>query len=70
MIAPPIAGVLIGHALGSVYIGLLVAGCLVCGLVAVAWLEPRLDPSVNGVREDETPADGELALPVTTPVVE
>jgi MFS family permease len=70
VIAPPISGVLIGHALGNVYIGLLVVGCLLCGLIAVAHLEPRLDPRVNGVREDETPADGELALPVTTPVVE
>ena len=61
---------LIGHALGNVYIGLLVVGCLACGLLAVAHLEPRLDPRVNGVREDETPADGELALPVTTPVIE
>jgi len=70
VIAPPISGILIGHALGNVYIGLLVVGCLVCGLLAIAHLEPRLDPRVNGVREDETPADGELALPVTTPVVE
>ena len=70
VIAPPISGILIGNALGNVYIGLLVVGCLLCGLIAIAWLEPRLDPRVNGVREDETPADGELALPVTTPVVE
>jgi MFS family permease len=70
VIAPPISGILIGHALGNVYIGLLVVGCLVCGLLAIAHLEPRLDPRVNGVHEDETPADGELALPVTTPAVE
>src|SRR4051795_7688781 len=70
VIAPPISGVLIGHALGDVYIGLLVVGSLLCGLVAITWLEPRLDPRVNGVREDETAADGELGLPVTTPVVE
>ena len=73
VIAPPISGILIGHALGDVYIGLLVVGSLVCGLVAIARLEPRLDPRVNGVREDETAADGELdatggALP--TPLVE
>jgi MFS family permease len=68
VIAPPIAGVLIGHALGDVYIGLLIVGSLVCGLVAIAWLEPRLDPSVNGVREDETAADGEITKPVTSPV--
>ncbi len=54
VIAPPISGLLIGHALGNVYIGLLVVGCLVCGVVAIARLEPQLDPRVNGVREDET----------------
>jgi MFS family permease len=70
VIAPPISGILIGHALGNVYIGLLIVGSLLCGVVAVVRLEPRLDPRVNGVRDDETPADGELALPVTTPVVE
>ena len=31
VIAPPIAGFLIGRALGDVYIGLLVVGCLVSG---------------------------------------
>ena len=51
VIAPPISGILIGHALGDVYIGLLIVGCLLCGLVAIAWLEPRLDPSVNGVAD-------------------
>ncbi len=51
VIAPPIAGFLIGRALGDVYIGLLVVGCLVCGLLAIARLEPQLDPQVNGVRE-------------------
>ena len=64
VIAPPISGILIGHALGDVYIGLLVVGCLVCGLVAIAWLEPRLDPTVNGVRDAETSVDGELTPPV------
>ena len=68
VIAPPISGVLIGHALGNVYIGLLVVGCLVCGFVAIAALEPQLDPTVNGVREDETSADGELTPPVVSPV--
>ena len=68
VIAPPIAGFLIGHALGDVYIGLLIAGCLVCGVVAVAWLEPRLSPTVNGVHATETAADGELTPPVVSPV--
>jgi MFS family permease len=68
VIAPPISGILIGHALGSVYIGLLVVGCLVVGLVAIARLEPQLDPSVNGVRDHETEADGALTPPVVSPV--
>ena len=53
VIAPPISGLLIGHALGSVYIGLLVAGCLVCAALAVLRLEPQLTPQVNGVLELE-----------------
>jgi len=68
VIAPPISGVLIGHALGNAYIGLLVVGCLWCGLVAIARLEPQLDPLVNGVRDDETSVDGELTPPVVSPV--
>jgi MFS family permease len=62
IIAPPIAGLLVGHGLGSVYIGSLVAGCLLCGFLAVARLEPQLSPEVNGVRAapPETP-------PVPTP---
>jgi MFS family permease len=50
IIAPPIAGFLIGHGLDSVYIGSLVAGCLLCGVLAVVRLEPQLSPEVNGVR--------------------
>jgi len=68
VIAPPISGILIGHALGDVYIGLLIVGSLLCGLIAIAWLEPRLDPAVNGVREDETSVDGEITPPVVSPI--
>ena len=68
VIAPPIAGFLIGRALGDVYIGLLVVGCLVCGVVAIASLEHRLSPEVNGVRATETAADGELTPPVVSPI--
>ena len=50
IIAPPIAGFLVGHALGGVYIGTLVVGCLAVGALAVLRLEPQLDPAVNGVR--------------------
>jgi len=51
IIAPPVAGFLIGHGFGNIYIGVLVAGSLVLGLLAVAWLEPQLDPETNGVRD-------------------
>jgi MFS family permease len=48
IVAPAIAGWLIGHSLGSVYIAMLVVGC-----VALVWvslrLEPRLPAGVNGV---------------------
>ncbi len=48
IVAPAIAGWLIGHSLGSAYIAMLVVGC-----AAVAWvalrLEKRLPAGVNGV---------------------
>lgn len=50
VIAPPVAGFLIGHGLGDVYIGLLVVGSIVLGAIALAWVEPQLDPETNGVR--------------------
>jgi MFS family permease len=50
IIAPPIAGFLVGHHLGDVYIGSLVAGCALVGFLAVGRLEPQLTPEVNGVR--------------------
>jgi MFS family permease len=54
IIAPPISGFLVGHHLGDVYIGSLVAGCVLVGFLAVARLEPQLSPEMNGVR---TPGD-------------
>ncbi|MBB6628661.1 MFS transporter [Nocardioides sp. KIGAM211] len=50
IIAPPVSGVLIGHHLGSVWIGSLVVGSVLVGVYAVARLEPQLTPEVNGVR--------------------
>lgn len=50
VIAPPIAGFLIGHGLGSAYIASLVVGSVLCGVLAVARVEPQLTPEVNGVR--------------------
>ncbi|MGZ6753113.1 MAG: MFS transporter [Nocardioides sp.] len=66
IIAPPIAGALIGHHLGSVYMGLLVVGSLVCGALAVLHLEPQLPPGVNGVRVPVA-ADAEGPAFVPTP---
>ena len=50
IIAPPVSGLLVGHGLGSVYLGVLVAGSLGVGAFAVLRLEPQLPAGVNGVR--------------------
>ena len=50
IIAPPIAGLMIDHDLGALYVASLVVGCLLVGVLAVVRLEPRLSPEVNGVR--------------------
>jgi len=50
MIAPPIAGALIGSGNGWLYIGILVVGCGVLGWLAIVRLEPQLSARVNGVR--------------------
>lgn len=50
VIAPPVAGFLIGHGLGDAYIGMLVVGSVVLGAIALGWVEPQLDPETNGVR--------------------
>ncbi len=59
IVAPAIAGWLIGHALGSLYIAMLVGGCAVVAWVAFA-LEGRLPPGVNGVvpQREEQPISG------------
>ncbi len=61
IIAPPVAGFLIGHHLDSIYIGTLVVGCLLLGVLAIARLEPQLPPNVNGVREPALVADPDTA---------
>jgi MFS family permease len=66
IIAPPIAGFLIGHHLDSVYIGSLVLGCVLLGVLAVARLEPQLPARVNGVRDAELVADADV-VPEPTP---
>jgi len=50
IIAPPVAGFLVGHHLGAAYIGVLVVGCLLTGVLAVLRLEPQLSAAANGVR--------------------
>jgi MFS family permease len=59
VVAPPIAGALVAHGLGPVYIGSLVVGCLLCGVIAVRRLEPQLPAEVNGVHA-RTDAAAEL----------
>jgi MFS family permease len=49
VIAPAISGVLIGQALGEVYIGLLIVGSLLCGAIAIFRVESQLEPRVNGL---------------------
>ena len=66
IIAPPVAGFLIGHHLGSVYIGTLVLGCVLLAVLAVVRLEPQLPARVNGVREAELVADPDV-VPEPTP---
>jgi MFS family permease len=61
IIAPPIAGLLVDHDLGALYIGTLVAGCLVCAVIAVTRLEPQLSPEVNGVRKRRVDDPAELS---------
>jgi MFS family permease len=46
---PPVAGFLIGHGLGSVYIGLLMAGLVLVVVISVRLVEPRLSPLANGL---------------------
>ncbi|GAA1165326.1 MFS transporter [Nocardioides aquiterrae] len=61
IIAPPVAGFLVDHDLGALYIASLVAGCLLTGVIAVVRLEPQLSPEVNGVRPRLVDDPGELS---------
>ena len=65
IIAPVTAGFLIDHGLAGVYIGVLVAGSLAVGAIAIWWVEPHLPPEVNGVRLSEPThdhAEGPVAI--------
>ncbi|MCW2783160.1 MAG: major facilitator superfamily 1 [Marmoricola sp.] len=50
VIAPPIAGALIGHGHGNIWILSLIVGCAVVGVLAIGDLERHLPESVNGIR--------------------
>lgn len=65
IIAPPVAGFLIGHHLENVYIGSLVVGCVVLAALVIVRLEPQLPPGVNGVREPELLSDPDLTPELT-----
>jgi MFS family permease len=49
VLAPPMAGWLIGHGLATGYIAALVVGSLLLAAIAVLRLEPQLTPRVNGL---------------------
>jgi MFS family permease len=52
---PVVAGLLLGHDLVEVYVGLMVVGCLsICAMAGV--LERRISAPVNGVAADEAAA--------------
>jgi MFS family permease len=55
VIAPAVSGVLIGRALGEVYVGMLVVGSVLCGAIAITRVEAQLDPRVNGVHSLDAP---------------
>ena len=61
IIAPPIAGFLVGHGLGNVYIGSLVAGLPGLWAISLLRLEPQLPPAVNGVRARRVDDPAELS---------
>ncbi len=62
---PPVAGFLVGHHLGSAWIGLLLVSLVGVAIIAVRWVEPSLTPKANGITE----ASAGLTIPPTDPVV-
>ena len=55
VVAPPVAGWLIGHGLATGYIAALVGGAALLGAIAVLRLEPQLPLRVNGLPEPGSP---------------
>jgi MFS family permease len=69
---PPVAGFLIGHGLGDVYIGLLLGGAVLVAVISVRLVEPRLTPLANGLRPASVTPDaphGSVAAPPPAPPV-
>ncbi|MGI9155637.1 MAG: MFS transporter [Marmoricola sp.] len=67
---PPVAGFLIGHGLGPVYIGLLMAGVVLLVVISVRLVEPRLTPLANGLggaAETPPPPQGSVSAPPPAP---
>jgi MFS family permease len=58
---PPAAGLLVGHHLGSVWIGTLLVGLLVVSVVSVRWVEPTLTDRANGLPHEADGRTGEEA---------
>jgi MFS family permease len=69
IIAPVTAGFLIDHGMAAVYIGVLVAGSLAVGAIAVWWVEPVLPAGVNGVHLAPDPGRDQEPRPAPGPVV-
>lgn len=61
VLAPPVAGWLIGHGLQDVYVVMLVVGCGLVIAVDVLRLEPQLSDRANGISEPV--ADGPAPFP-------
>jgi MFS family permease len=68
VVAPPVAGWLIGHDLQLVYIAGLVVGCAAVALLAVGRLEPQLTADANGTARAATDASspGHAAVETTS----
>jgi MFS family permease len=68
---PPTAGFLVGHHLGSVWIGTLMVGLLVVSVVSVRWVEPTLTDRANGLPSGQPPVGvappGSSTAPPPTP---
>jgi MFS family permease len=56
VVGPVVASILIAGNLGAVYIAFLIGGCAVLAVIAL-WVERRISPQVNGVREAPASAD-------------